>query len=223
PTGTSRTSGPLSLTAVLQTWGSRAVPAWVPHLVHRLDRETSGALLVAKAAHIHARLDRLLREGAIRRTYAALVEGDGADIPARIDIPVAPDPHRPGRYRLSGPDEPGSKPAITLVKRCIPFPGDPTAPERVSPPDARLQMSYLELTLLTGRTHQIRVHLSGLGHPVLGDRWYGTRYPGMPLMLHARSLSFPHPLDGRTITVSAPLPETWKQRLPISDLLNRKT
>ncbi|WP_133121257.1 RluA family pseudouridine synthase [Kyrpidia spormannii] len=255
----------LTLADLLRRWGAEASPPWVPHLVHRLDRDTAGVLLVAKSAHVHARLDAALREGRIHRTYAALVEGDARDLPEYIDLPLAPDPRRPGRFlaasRYLSPQagsravpvsirdpaqEPGpgsglgaggtlsqepnrqtesaggnpqaAKPAATRILRTVFIPdGRPTMGSRStspvpesSPPNSPRGVTFVEMELETGRTHQIRVHLSALGHPVLGDRWYRSRHPGLSLMLFARRIVFPHPSDGRLAEVSAPFPEAWR-------------
>ncbi|ADG06426.1 pseudouridine synthase [Kyrpidia tusciae DSM 2912] len=207
--------GTTSLADILHSRGAAANPPWVPHLVHRLDRDTGGVLLAAKSAHIHARLDRALREGGIHRIYSVVAEGNAMEIPERIELPVAPDPGRPGRFRPAEPGDAGAKPAVTRVcgRRFIPLPA-PAAP-RGSPLDeprwsALSGVTFLDVSLETGRTHQIRVHLSALGHPILGDRWYGSRHPNLPLMLFARSLTFPHPADGHSVEVAAPFPETWR-------------
>ena len=164
--------------------------------LHRLDRDTSGALAVALSREAHEAGRALFGAHAFDRQYAALVVGAPADDAGTIDTPIA-DSYASGRRRLAGPGEP-SLPAIThFVVR-----------ERFGTAGA-----LLELTLDTGRQHQIRLHLQRLGHPVLGDRVYG-RDGGLEVprqMLHAWRLAFPHPLTGTRIAVEAPLPEDFQK------------
>jgi 23S rRNA pseudouridine1911/1915/1917 synthase len=157
--------------------------------LHRLDRDTSGLVVIAKTEFAHQHLDRQLRQGTLRREYIAFVEGrlegDGGLITASIGR-LAGSPHLRAvrtdgesaltRYRvLAGSDE----------------------------------MTMLELQLETGRTHQIRVHLAHLGHPVVGDRQYGARQP-TPLRrqaLHAHRIGFNHPMTGEVRLFEAGIPE----------------
>ncbi len=160
-------------------------------LVHRLDRDTSGLLVVARTPGAFSELRRQLAERRVGREYLALVRGT-FDVPrGTIEAPIEPDPTHPGRRRVA----PGGKPAVTHY-RCL-----------RNVPDAGV--SLLEVTLETGRTHQIRVHLAAIGHPVVGDPWYG-RGPDpieVPrLFLHAARLSFDHPRTGERLTFRAPLP-----------------
>lgn len=157
--------------------------------VHRLDRETSGLVLVGKSAYAHQRLDAQLREGRVERLYLALVEGDLAEDDGTIDAPVARAPGKPA-LRAVGP---GGQPARThfeVVER-------------------RDGLTLLSIRLETGRTHQIRVHLAHLGHPVVGDRSYGARrfLPNARHALHAWRLRFAQPRTGADISVESPLPD----------------
>lgn len=166
--------------------------------VHRLDRETTGAVLYAKHAYIARALDTALQQREIRREYIAITLGTGR-IPRHVSEPIGRDRHRAGRYRVS----PTGKPARTNIETLA------------SVPIAGQTGSLVACSLETGRTHQIRVHLSATRNPILGDTLYG----GAPLpsqadnrgglALHARRLSFIHPYDERDISVVAPLPDAW--------------
>lgn len=162
------------------------VQAKVRH-VHRLDQDTSGVVLYAKHAWASALLDELLRERRIRRTYLAFVHGRVEQERGRIDKPIGRDRSHATRRRVA----PGGETAITTY---------------------RVQERYRDATLIscsleTGRTHQIRVHLSHIGHPLLGDSLYGgkTALIGRQA-LHAYHLLIPHPFGGKRIEVEAPLP-----------------
>jgi 23S rRNA pseudouridine1911/1915/1917 synthase len=160
-----------------------------PGIVHRLDRDTSGLLLVARTERAHRRLQRMMRERRIDRRYLALVWG--AFPPAlTVDRPVGRDPRR--RTRMSTrSDRP--RDAVTHFRLL----------EALGP------LSLIEARLETGRTHQVRVHLESAGFPVVGDPVYGRGRPALGLerqFLHAARLTFPHPVDGRTVRVESPLP-----------------
>ena len=168
--------------------------------MHRLDRATSGLLVVALTESAYESLVAMMRARAIARRYAALVEGL-LDIPrGTVDAPIGPDPNRPTRRALS----PYGKHAMTHYRR------------RSAWPEA--DVSLLEVTLETGRTHQIRVHLAGIGHPVLADRVYGGRSTiekqgaseaiVVPrLALHAERLTFTHPVTDADLEFVSELPE----------------
>lgn len=158
------------------------------HLVHRLDRDTSGAVLAARTPGIHHRLDRDLREGRVERRYLAVVAGSPQEDEGRIDAPIGPHPrHRD--LRVVDPEGQAAATRWRVVERFR-------------------SAALLEAELETGRTHQLRVHLAHGGHPILGDRRYGGPLDpsaGRPA-LHAHRLRFPHPEDGRPVAVEAPLP-----------------
>ena len=159
-------------------------------LVHRLDKDTSGALLVARTQGSFDFLTSELRARRIGRTYVALVEGRMGAPTGTIDAPVGRDPARPTRRAMTH----GGKHARTHYEVIRHYEGS--------------GVSLLEVRLETGRTHQIRVHLAGIDRPVAGDVIYGaTRKDlGSPrTFLHASRLEFHHPEDGARISVEAPL------------------
>jgi len=162
--------------------------------IHRLDRETSGCVVFAKNSHTQALLDKLLKDGSLKRSYQAIVTGI-VDPPAgTINAPIGPHPTKPNRRAVHQKGDP----AITHYRTLQYFSG----------------ASLLELTLDTGRTHQIRVHLAYSGHPIVGDRMYGkgsTLITGQAL--HAFSLHFTHPVEQREIAVEAPFPVSFLQVL----------
>ncbi|MCM3690341.1 RluA family pseudouridine synthase [Neobacillus niacini] len=156
--------------------------------VHRLDRDTTGAILFAKHALAGAILDRMLEKHELKRTYLAIVQGPLKKKRGTIQEPIGRDRHHATRRRVS----PTGQEATTnyqLVKEVNGF-------------------SYVKCWLETGRTHQIRVHFSHIGHPLLGDILYG----GKPLFdrqaLHAAKLEFTHPITGEEIICYAPFIDT---------------
>jgi 23S rRNA pseudouridine1911/1915/1917 synthase len=162
---------------------------WRAGIVHRLDRETSGLLVVAKSDAAHRGLKASLAARTMRREYLALVEGRPPALTGTIEAPIGRD--RRVRTRMST-DTDAPRPAITHFEL-----------ER-----ALGQSTLLRVRLQTGRTHQIRVHLQAIGHPVCGDPEYGTAglYGLRRQFLHAARLAFPHPAGGEPVDVSSPLP-----------------
>jgi 23S rRNA pseudouridine1911/1915/1917 synthase len=161
-----------------------------PGIVHRLDRDTSGLLVVARSEPVHAALKTMLRGRAVTREYLALVEGRPAARSGTIDAPLGRD--RRVRTRVStDTDEP--RPAITHFET-----------ER-----ALERFTLLRVRLETGRTHQIRAHLLAIGHPVAGDPEYGRAgLLGLRRQfLHAARLAFLHPVTGEEVDVRSPLPD----------------
>jgi 23S rRNA pseudouridine1911/1915/1917 synthase len=159
------------------------------HPVHRIDRDTSGAVLLAKSPHVHHRLDLQLRSGEVEREYLALVAGVPEGEAGVIDAPVGRDPRQPALRTVRDDGEP----AVTRWRL-----------------EARLEgASLLRCVLETGRTHQIRVHLRHAGHPLLGDRAYGgPAVAGLRRQaLHGARLAFRHPRTGDPVVAEAPLPE----------------
>lgn len=158
-------------------------------VVHRLDQATSGLLLLARGAVSQRRLSRLFEERRVGKRYVAVVRGLVIDEQGSIDLPLAADwPNRP-RQRV---DVPSGKPSLTHW--------------RVLSRNLAAQTTRLELEPVTGRSHQLRVHLLALGHAILGDALYAPGMPGPRLLLHAASLCLAHPDDGRALNFSSPLP-----------------
>ena len=158
-------------------------------LVHRLDKDTSGALLVARTQSSFETMTRALRGRLVERIYLTLVEGIMAARTGTVEAPIGRDPAHPTRRTVIH----GGKPARTHYR---------VVEELV---DAGL--SLLEVRLETGRTHQIRVHLAAISHPVAGDRVYGRIRPEIPrVFLHAARLGFDHPRTGHRFEVASGLP-----------------
>jgi 23S rRNA pseudouridine1911/1915/1917 synthase len=160
-----------------------------PGIVHRLDRDTSGLLVVARSPEAHRRLQELVQSRALTREYIALVAGRPRSLRGTIDAPVGRDRHDPLRQSL---DTDTPRDAVTH------FEVDELLPRH----------ALLRVTLETGRTHQIRVHLAAIDLPVSGDSLYGR--PGdlglERQFLHAARLAFEHPFTGAAVDVSSPLP-----------------
>jgi 23S rRNA pseudouridine955/2504/2580 synthase len=171
-------------------------------LVHRLDKETSGLLMIAKKRSALTNLQDQLRDRETGKTYAALVWGDWPDKLKVIDVPLVKFVGGDGErwVRPGKPDEDEAKRSISLVKVVQKTP----------------QFSLLDVTIKTGRTHQIRVHLQQAGHPIVGDPKYGDFERNRELargaakfdrmFLHARQLRFTHPATGAEMSCEAPLP-----------------
>ena len=159
-----------------------------PGIVHRLDRETSGLMVVARSEEAHARLQELVRERALQRTYTALVRGRPRSRTGRIEAPIGRDRGDPTRVSL---DTDTPREAITHFEV-----------ERLWPSYALLRV-HLE----TGRMHQIRVHLAAIDLPVAGDPTYGVPLDGLARQfLHAAELAFPHPFTDERIDTRSELP-----------------
>ena len=169
-------------------------------LVHRLDRATSGVLLVAKKRSALVALHAQLREGSVDKRYLVLVRGPWRDAKRKVDLPLFKFSTREGERRVRVED--AGRPAVTTFRRERTWP-------RHDPP-----LALLEAELETGRTHQIRVHLAHLGHPLAGDDKYGdfawnkalAREGLKRMFLHAARVSFVHPASGETMTLAAALP-----------------
>ena len=161
-------------------------------IVHRLDRDTSGLMLVAKSEQAHAALQRMIRERQVTREYLALVEGAPDSDSGTIDAPLGRDRVRRA-LQSTRTDKP--REAVTHFRVLERYP----------------RTSLLELRLETGRTHQIRAHLAAIGHPVCGDRAYGGSESGRRLglerqFLHAARLMFSHPTTGELVTCESKPP-----------------
>jgi 23S rRNA pseudouridine1911/1915/1917 synthase len=159
-----------------------------PGVVHRLDRDTSGLLVLARSEEAHRRLSELVRERALERIYLALVAGRPRSHRGRIEAPIGRDRHDPTRVSL---DSETPRDAVTHFEV-----------ERLWPGHA-----LLRVRLETGRMHQIRVHLAAVDLPVAGDPVYGVRTPRLDRQfLHSAELAFPHPFDGQLVETASPLP-----------------
>jgi 23S rRNA pseudouridine1911/1915/1917 synthase len=191
-----------------------------PGIVHRLDKETSGAILVAKNDFAHAKLAEAFQKRAVKKTYVALVEGKLTEAQGRIDLPIGRDMKR--RTRM----------AVLREKAESALRGNARAARTDWRKQAEVNGTTLvEVQLHTGRTHQIRVHFSAMKHPVVGDTLYGAAEIAiggaggsgtnrgrverkMPALarnfLHATKLGFAQPRSGEWIEVQAPLPEELK-------------
>lgn len=176
-------------------------------LAHRLDRETSGVLLVAKKRAALTGLHAQLRDGEIDKRYLALVRGPWKDAMRVVDVPLHRFSTREGERRVRA--EPSGRASMTIFRL------ERAWPARVPP------VALLEAELKTGRTHQIRVHLAHLGHALAGDDKYGdfawNRELGREglkrMFLHAREVTFAHPASGDPIVVASPLPEALSRFL----------
>ncbi len=164
-----------------------------PGIVHRLDRDTSGLLMVAKNDRAQASLMGQLKARGIKKTYLGLVQGAVAATTGRIEAPIGRDPHHRTRMAVTN----DGRPAVTGYRVRERLPG----------------WTLLELDLITGRTHQIRVHLAAIDHPLAGDPLYGTgtsrRGPAglRRLFLHSWRIELQSPSDGHLIRAEAPLPD----------------
>ncbi|HKB92768.1 MAG TPA: RluA family pseudouridine synthase [Gaiellaceae bacterium] len=167
-----------------------------PGIVHRLDRDTSGLLVVARSPEAHRRLQELVHDRAITREYLALVVGRPRSRRGTIDAPIGRDRHDPLRHSL---DTDTPRDAVTHFEV----------------EELLRRHALLRVRLETGRTHQIRVHLAAVDLPVAGDPVYGR--PGElgleRQFLHAARLAFPHPMTGEVVDVRSPLPEDLEAAL----------
>ncbi len=170
-----------------------------PGIVHRLDRDTSGLLVVAHSAEAHAALSRMIAAREVAREYLALVEGCPPSRTGTIDAALGRDHRAPERVVVGGRRP---RPAVTHFE----------VRERL-PRDA-----LLDVRLETGRTHQIRVHLQAIGHPVAGDPQYGGRgRHGLERQfLHSRRIAFTHPISGEPIELVSELPADLTAALAVA-------
>jgi 23S rRNA pseudouridine1911/1915/1917 synthase len=179
-------------------------------IVHRLDRDTSGLLVIARSDEAHRRLQRALAERRIAREYLALVHGRPPARAGTIEAPIGRDPRVRTRMAVDGAHPREARTHFEIERSLGPF-------------------TLLRLRLDTGRTHQIRVHLQAIGHPVAGDPEYGSRAgatdaPGAlgleRQFLHAARLSFAHPLTAAPIDVASPLPGDLRAALARAERLS---
>ena len=173
------------------------------HVVHRLDRETSGVLVFAKSAELQEYMRTYWKQLVTRRTYVALVEGHLEKKEGTITSWLTED-NQTAMVYSSDKDNGGQK-AITNYKVL--------KATTIGEGDQEMNISLVELNLETGRTNQIRVHMQSIGHPIIGDRKYGHGNEYSPidrLCLHARTLEFIHPMTEKKVRFEAPLPKEFK-------------
>lgn len=170
-----------------------------PGIVHRIDRDTTGSLIICKNDHAHNVIAAQLKEHSITRKYRAIVCGVIASDHGTVQAPIGRDPKERKRMAVN---EINGKPAVTHYKVLQRFKG----------------YTYIECQLETGRTHQIRVHMASIGYPLLGDEVYGSRksfHRTEGQTLHAMVIGFMHPSTGGYTEVTAPLPEYFEHLLHI--------
>ena len=163
-------------------------------IVHRLDRDTSGLLVVALTTVAYEGLSEAIRLRRVTREYWCLVSGTPSSPTGTVEAPIMRDPHRPMRMRIDAE----GRPAVTHYRVERSWDGG----------------ALLRVTLETGRTHQIRVHMTSIGLPVAGDRTYGDGSKDHRLFLHATRLAFDHPVTGQPIDIESALPEDLASVLP---------
>jgi 23S rRNA pseudouridine1911/1915/1917 synthase len=191
---------------------------WRPGILHRLDRNTTGVMLVAKSDEAHWRVARQFENRTIQKTYVALVHGVPPLLADVIDLPIGKDRYVREKQAVRK-EENGGKAAVTIYEvqetfempaiaslETGSFPADRNKPR---PPE---KFSFVKLTPKTGRTHQLRVHMASIGHPMAGDTMYGGRvfvhddFRFERQALHAAQIRFVHPATLESLTIEAPLP-----------------
>ena len=169
-----------------------------PGIVHRIDKDTSGLLIVAKNDFAHQKLAAQLQDHTLARTYVCIVCGNLREDAGTVNAPIARDKNDRKKMAV----RPDGKPAVTHWQVLARYPG----------------YTYVQCRLETGRTHQIRVHMASLGHPILGDTVYGHKKPELgqnTQCLHAKELTFRHPRTDEPLTVTCPLPEEFERVLQV--------
>ena len=168
-----------------------------PGIVHRIDRDTSGLIIAAKNDRAHLALAAQLQDHSLARTYEAVAVGGLREDSGTVDAPIG---RHPVDRKKMAVDRKNGREAITHWTVLARYPG----------------YTHVECRLETGRTHQIRVHLASIGHPLLGDTVYGAKKPVPGLAgqcLHARRLRFVHPATGETVELECPLPDWFQEVL----------
>ena len=168
-----------------------------PGIVHRIDKDTSGLIIAAKNDFAHLALSAQLADRSLSRVYEAVARGEFREEAGTVDAPIGRHPTERKRMAVT---ERGSRPAVTHWEVIARYRG----------------WTHIRCRLETGRTHQIRVHMAYIGHPLLGDMVYGAKKPERGLegqCLHARELKFLHPRTGEAIHLSTELPEYFQQVL----------
>lgn len=173
-------------------------------IVHRLDKETSGLLVIAKNNVSHLALAKQFAEHSIKRRYVALVKGMMEFEENVIELPIARDPNRREAMAVNyGKNSRYARTRYRSLKRTKEY-------------------SFVELEPFTGRTHQLRVHLSYIGHPILGDRKYGRNNEFSRLALHARVLGFDHPVSGKFLEFSCAIPLEFTEFIEKKEVIKKK-
>ncbi|WP_294655148.1 RluA family pseudouridine synthase [uncultured Fusobacterium sp.] len=171
-----------------------------PGIVHRLDKDTSGVIVVAKHDEAHTTLSDMFKEKTLEKTYVCIAKGIFKDKSGRIETLIGRDPR--DRKKMAVVTENG-KIAISNYEVL----------------DESKNYSLVKVRIETGRTHQIRVHMKSLNHPILGDATYGNSTDGIARqMLHAYRLEFTHPISKKEMVVTAPIPEDFKRALKFAGL-----
>lgn len=171
-----------------------------PGIVHRLDKDTSGVIVVAKHDEAHTTLSDMFKEKTLEKTYVCIAKGIFKDKSGRIETLIGRDPR--DRKKMAVVTENG-KIAISNYEVL----------------DESKNYSLVKVRIETGRTHQIRVHMKSLNHPILGDATYGNSTDGIARqMLHAYRLKFTHPISKKEMVVTAPIPEDFKRALKFASL-----
>ena len=168
-----------------------------PGIVHRIDRDTSGLIIAAKNDRAHLALAAQLQDHSLARVYEAVAVGNLREDSGTVDAPIG---RHPVDRKKMAIDYKNGRPAVTHWSVLGRYPG----------------YTHVECRLETGRTHQIRVHLASIGHPLLGDVVYGSRKPWPGLAgqcLHARKLKFVHPTTGKPVELECPLPDWFEKVL----------
>ena len=175
-----------------------------PGIVHRIDKDTSGLLAVAKNDHAHIMLASQLKDHSMARTYEAIVCGSFREDSGTVDAPIG---RHPSDRKKMCVTERNSKHAVTHWEVVARYRG----------------YTHIRCKLETGRTHQIRVHMAHIGHPILGDTVYGRKKPELgqdSQCLHAGALCFQHPRDGRPVMVFAELPQYFREVIAKLEKMN---
>ena len=171
-----------------------------PGIVHRLDRDTSGLLIIALNPTAYSNLTLMIKKHEIERIYTALVHGHPKSSTGTIDAPIGRDPHHRTRQAVNA----GGRPALTHYEVI----------REIG------QFSFIKVRLETGRMHQIRVHMTAIGHPIVGDQTYGKRQGIANLrrqFLHASKLTFNHPISSEKISVTSKLPDDLQSAISLME------
>ena len=199
-------SSEMTAYSILKEYVKKQSRSATVHVVHRLDRETSGVLVFAKSVELQEYMRTYWKQLVTKRTYAAVVEGHLDKKEGTITTWLTEDSHTGMVY--SSPKDDGGQKAITHYKVI-----NATS---IGEGDQEMPISLVELNLETGRTNQIRVHMQSIGHPVMGDRKYGHGNEFSPidrLCLHARTLEFIHPMTEKKVRFETPLPKEFSKAI----------